>query len=304
MKLFVALLSVVGLAGPLVAADFSRAARGTSAAVFLAQPVDARSAALGGASAATAENADALTLNPAALSRVEKFSASFSHAPDLEASSLQQAAAALRRGKWSFAGGARTRTAGRMDETDASGLTVGDFRPNDVSVSLGAALTVGSLALGASVKTVRSSLRETAQTAAADLGILWRPDGDWSAGATLTNLGGRLTYDQEPEPLPLAAAAGVQRRWNNGWRLAADVTAPRDDAPFLSVGAERTWSRAVPGVLAIRAGYNGRSASAAGGAQGATIGLGWIRNGLSVDYAFLPAGDLGQAHRITLGWNY
>ena len=53
------------------------------------------------------------------------------------------------------------------------------------------------------------------------------------------------------------------------------------------------------GAASLRGGWNSRSLQV-DGLTGVTLGAGVEFHGLSVDYAFLPYGDLGSTHRVGL----
>lgn len=56
------------------------------------------------------------------------------------------------------------------------------------------------------------------------------------------------------------------------------------------------WEYVAFKMLALRAGYNGRNETD----SGITAGGGIQFNNLSIDYAFVPYGDLGNAHRFSV----
>ncbi len=56
-----------------------------------------------------------------------------------------------------------------------------------------------------------------------------------------------------------------------------------------------------PWGVALRGGYNTRTSDVSG-FTGFSLGLGVDHKNLTVDYAFLPFGDLGTTHWITLGY--
>jgi hypothetical protein len=57
--------------------------------------------------------------------------------------------------------------------------------------------------------------------------------------------------------------------------------------------------------LALRVGYQANLAETQiEGLTGLTAGLGVIYEGFGLDYAFLPYGDLGSTHRISLSYKF
>ena len=58
-------------------------------------------------------------------------------------------------------------------------------------------------------------------------------------------------------------------------------------------------------LLALRAGYTlNLSDPGLDGLTGVTAGFGLAYRGIALDYAFLPSGDLGTAHRVSLTYRF
>jgi hypothetical protein len=58
-------------------------------------------------------------------------------------------------------------------------------------------------------------------------------------------------------------------------------------------------------MVAVRIGYQASLANnQTGGATGLAVGAGFLYRGFTLDYAFLPYGDLGQAQRISLTYDF
>jgi hypothetical protein len=87
--------------------------------------------------------------------------------------------------------------------------------------------------------------------------------------------------------------------------LELDYSAPRDSAAYPSFGVEWRAPMTEGLTAALRAGYDGRiKSSDIGGASGITFGggLGFQRFGF--DYAWAPAGDLGNTQRVSLSYRF
>ncbi|MEK7745767.1 MAG: hypothetical protein AAB576_03810, partial [Elusimicrobiota bacterium] len=65
---------------------------------------------------------------------------------------------------------------------------------------------------------------------------------------------------------------------------------------LVGFGAEAVIARALP----VRLGFNTRNDAE----LGITAGVGWRFRDFMLDYAFVPYGDLGISHRISVTWQF
>lgn len=298
------------------AAGFTSAARGTAAAQFLKLGAGARAAALGEAYTAVADEASALTWNPAALTRVARRSAAFTHAVLPASTSLDYGAWAQNLGRGRALGaGFQYHDAGDIPETDETGANVGVFSPYGLAIAAGGAFefrgtgapaALDGASAGLTAKLVRSRIVDTAQTAAVDLGLLSAPllDGRLRLGFAAVNLGGELRYEAESGGLPAALRLGGAWRPGERWLVALDLGLPDDNAPYSALGAEYGFDAGAATRLAARAGLNSRTLGDADGFAGFSFGFGCSRGVWAADYALLPAGAVGTAHRVSLTFNW
>ena len=96
-----------------------------------------------------------------------------------------------------------------------------------------------------------------------------------------------------------AASVGVVQKFGRNL-VAGDVKLPRDNAPYLALGAEAGLVLGGGWEGKGRVGYSTRSGAAAGSLAGASLGAGVSAQWFSVDYAFAPFGDLGSVHIFSL----
>ncbi|MDO8803904.1 MAG: PorV/PorQ family protein [Elusimicrobiota bacterium] len=308
-KLSCAAIAIIAGAASVCAGGYSNSAVGTSSGKFLSFGSSARAAAMGEAYCAAARAADSVRYNPAAMVRIEANSAEVMHANYLAGTFLDQAAFAGRLVPGQAIGiSALQMSYGSIARTDETGYQTGTARPAGMALTGAYARkleNLGGSAIGVSAGYVRSTIVSSARTFTASLGLLSPVFGPYGTQLALVaeNLTGTLKFDQKAEPLPMTFKLGGIMQLKPDWVLALELAAPRDNAPYAAIGTEK-WFKARPGTkLAIRAGYNMRSADM-GGLAGFSTGIGISFNALALDYALIPFGGLGYSHKLTLGFNF
>jgi hypothetical protein len=309
------------------AATYGASQAGTSSAQFLTLGADARSAGMGNAVSAVADDATAIYWNPADLAGLHYRHATFTHSASYQGTFNDFLAYAqpieIRHGTarerdlmpdqlGTIGASIQYQNAGKIAEVDNTGLATGNsFTPQDfaATVGWGAELARG-LDAGISVKYVSSQIEASATTGAADFGARFRTqipgtEIGYSLSAALRNLGGPLKFHDASDPLPMSLVIGQALHPLRSLTVDVDVNAPRDGSLYVSFGAE--WRAPMTeGVTAsLRAGYDGRmNSSDVGGTTGITFGggLGFQRFGF--DYAWSPAGNLGDTQRLTLSYRF
>ena len=286
------------------ASSFSKSARGTTTAQFLSLGVGARAIGLGEAYSTIADDANAIYWNPAALAQINGKSLTFMHALYLESISFDFAGYGQRMGNHAIGVGMQYLSAGKLPETDMAGTETGSVSPNDMAASIGYAYRFGEdgLAIGGVGKFIRSQVVTSAQTFAGDIGIhsLQLFGSKFRAAAVASNIGGKLKFDQDSENLPLLIKAGASCGITQSWDLAFEEGFPKDDRPYTALGTEYRFPITEGTRLATRVGLNTRTLGEVGGLTGLSLGLGFSFSTLSFDYAFVPIGDLGLTHRLSM----
>jgi hypothetical protein len=260
---------------------------------------------MGEAYSAAAEDADALYWNPAALTNIEHKSAVFMDVPYLASSFYDYAAYGQSLGAHgAFGVGLQYFSAGAIPETDQIGTSLGSYSPYDLALSLGYAYKFnGGYSAGAAAKLIRSSLLDTAQTTAVDVGLLSPSyfDGKLKLAFTAANIGSPLDYgDGAKENLPQTFKLGSSYRGGKDWLTTFDLAAPRGAQPYADIGTEYWIASEPKWGVAARMGYNTLTISGLQGLTGTSFGIGVRINNMTADYALVPYGILGFTHRISL----
>ncbi|MDD2805970.1 MAG: PorV/PorQ family protein [Elusimicrobiales bacterium] len=295
------------LLSALPAAAFASGA-GTTAAPFLKAALSPRAVAVGGAFSALADDSGAVFVNPAGLVQFDKREAALDFSTYLQDAKM---------GNLSYAGDVRDNRFGlgvtfmtvggieRRGLADATGLIpeAGSFDASDMAVTLAFAKKdfspelLNGLDGGFSAKFIRSSIDdESAIALAVDAGAIYRATEKIKFSLVLQNLGTKMKFVDESDPLPLVIRTGGYYAVSERFKVAGELAGWLQDEKFYpSLGGEY-WFR---DALALRGGYKfGYDTANLGAEVGLSLGFGVKVQGLGVDYAFLPFGDLGSIHRF------
>ncbi len=278
-------------------------AAGTVGAEFLRMGAGARGMSMGEGFSALVDDATALYWNPGALATLENRSATLMHAKTIEDSFYDFGAYGQKLGGGGIGVGFQYYSAGSVDVTDNGGNKTGTSTPNDVAVLIGYGRQIGGFQAGVTGKLVQSTLVDKASTFAGDAGVLtpWYWQERVRLSATVVNVGGKLTYDEESTDLPMALRAGAGVRVMKNWLAGMDVVAPKGDDTYVGVGTEYKIPVGTTMGLALRAGYNTQDR---GGSDGISGGVGFRFEGLDVDYALVTQGDFDASHRVSVGLRF
>ncbi|MBI4396103.1 MAG: PorV/PorQ family protein [Elusimicrobia bacterium] len=288
---------------------------GRGGGVLKAQP-GARPRGMGGAFSAVADDVNALFSNPAGLGGLRHYELTAMnrwYVGDITQGHvglvvpLENVSSRDVRTFGSFGAYYRFIDYGRLPGRDAAGNPQsGDgFNARDGVLALGYGKFISrQLAIGANAKLYGLEIADQeAKGSAFDVGLLFRPRVDgWTLSLAGFNFGNDLRFESEDEKLPKFIVAGISfQPLPERLLLAMDVVDPQDDVVEVKAGAEWWASR----ILALRAGYD--SGDDIG--SGVTAGIGLqiremeasffpIRR-LSIDYSFVPFGDLLDDNAVT-----
>ncbi len=284
-----------------VYAGFSKDDAGTASAQILKLGAGARAAGMGNAFTAIADDASAVYWNPGGLAGTKKESASLMHAILFEDISYDWLAYVKPLNTGTFGAGVQRLSYGGITGTDETGLETTSFTPTETVGTLSYGIGSGNFGLGASLKYISGKIKNSAATIAGDIGGKYgvSRDDSFSLGFVLQNIGGKMKYLAEGDPLPLNLKIGTAYRPGTNLIIAADADMPSDNALSFGLGGEYGVQLDDGLIVSGRAGYNSRLKDL-GGLAGFTVGAGANEDGVSFDYAFVPFGDLGNTHQLSL----
>lgn len=287
-------------------------AGGAASAAFLKLGVGARPVAMGSAFTGLADDVNAFTWNPAGLINASPKEFSFMHLEHFQnirydslcyARNWNGTAAGFGFGYLSSDGIART-----LIDDDAYYGWRGDgyygFRNSTLFAAVSRELSDGHSA-GLLLRWLSETIEEhTASGAAMDFGYLWALGKGVSVGLAAQNIGGAMKFIEADERLPAVFRAGAGYKSPSG-RLAAglDFVFPTDYQPSVNIGGEYVAGN----FLSIRAGWRFKDMfrdDHLDEITGLSAGAGFAFFGYTLDYAFVPYGDLGYSHRISLGGRF
>ena len=290
----------------MLAASAAQAAGvGTTGAQFLKVGVGARELAMGSAAGALTEGANSVNWNPGRLAGLTQKNVTASYnALFIDESQGFVGYASPLSGNMGVVGvGVNYLTVSNIEKRAAdTDDPDSKFSNNNTAVSLSYARAEvrPGLDLGASLKYISQKLdTQNDKAIAVDLGSAYKINSDWTAAFSVRNFGSSIG----PDKLPLTLKGGAATKFLSGKLTAAgDLDWLAYDKRFyMDLGAEY----ALNGYLAFRAGYQiGRSQDKLGGLTGFGAGLGLKLDRFNLDYAYVPFGDLGDTHRMTIGFNF
>jgi len=283
---------------------FANSNVGTSGAEFLKIGPGARPAAMGEAFTGVADDIHAIYWNPAGLGTLKDAEMAGMHMEYFQSIQYEFAAFAYPSREHGTFGFAVTNLHTdnidrRTQDTDAA---VGQFGSSDNAywLSYGYALS-SRLSLGANAKLVHQTLDSSHSNAyAGDGGILY--DVAWHdlrLGASVQNLGSKVKFENEADPLPLTCRLGASAPLlSRRMLVSSDLIIPRDHQMGLALGGEYKHPLAHGITASVRSGY--RTDSDVTGFSGVSAGGGLEVGRAAFDFAWVPFGELGNAYRFGL----
>lgn len=301
------LLALIALGGGTASARSVSTNAGTSSFTFLKINTGARPVAMGGAFTGLADDEATLYYNPAGITSVS------SNRYLLEYHNyfmdMQSGAAAIVHpisDKRFLAFQLSYLNYGDFTETNMAGTVTGTFSGGDLQFSGTYGMVVNPyFSMGGTIKFLYEKVQDFSATGMAfDLGAKYTSNrGRYTGGIAIQNLGFQfsgLGDDKDKLPLTLRVGGGTRPQGLN-MLLAGDIILPTDSRVDFALGGE--YFRLKP--LYLRAGYNsyGSNYKVDGSSKnftGVSFGVGFDIKRMQISYAYSPAADLGESHRITL----
>jgi long-subunit fatty acid transport protein len=292
LRLFASLILVLLLAFPVYAGNDST---GTVGGAFLKLGNGVRAPAMGGTFTAVADDATAISWNPAGIADLNSRQISMSYNMWLQSTSYSNVhyVHPLMPGH-TLGASIFYLSYGEIMETTATARTGTGavFSPSGTVATLSYASKIREdLSLGANFKLLNQSIDTYQESGTAvDLGLIFKDFWGMDFGFVVQNVGS-IGGSDLPQTMKLGLSKDLL---DDKLLIALDLNLPKDNNAIFSLGGEYQINQ----LLAVRAGYNTRSEEGSGGNLG--MGLGLNISGFAVDYAYVPYGELGAAHRAGL----
>jgi len=255
---------------------------------------------MGGAFGGVADDLNALQWNPAGLGRIKSFQISVTHLQWIEGVAYEYAAAALPIWLGTAGFGLGYFGGGKIDGRDAFDNPIDASAPYSLVAigSYGQSLLPGFCA-GGTIRAIQERMGDSSALAAdTDVGVLYESPMNYSLGLSVQHLGTPQKFRQASAPLPSGVRLGIAYRMLNEVLTGSlEAYKPFHENAFFSAGVEGFLFK----VMSLRAGYS-TGYSGLSKLAGFGCGLGVTYRNFQVDYSISPFDELGNIHRVTLGW--
>jgi len=274
---------------------------GTTAANYLKIGAGARATAMANTYVGLANDISSVYWNPAGMTEMSKSEIGFTNLNHLVGISSKTLSGIVPVDETHYFGGYYTSLATPLD--DETQFSNGGLAYTETGDTFKSAINVMSLSyarrwnedisFGGNFKTISEDLAgERSDGMLIDLGLLYHNFiiKDLSFGAVMKNIG--IKRLREDEEYPFLIAGGVSYKtgaFEHDIYLLADLEIPNDNSARLGLGAEY-WID----MVAARIGYSNYN--------GFTMGIGLALDSLKADYAYVPFGELGSTHRISISY--
>ncbi|MFH1897465.1 MAG: PorV/PorQ family protein [Candidatus Desantisbacteria bacterium] len=285
--------------------DAGSKSKGTCAENFLKLGVGARAIGMGEAFTAVASDANAIYWNPAGLANLNRRQINAMHNTWLVETYYDHLSFAAPFKQGGMCAGITYLGSGDIPKyPKGDGVTAppqdGNFTAYDMALIGGYGWKFSDKVLvGVSGKLIQSKIDSyDAKGVAVDLGILSQtPVENLTVGGTIQNMGSKIKFNKDGDSLPLMVKVGAAYTMlDNNLTTAMDITKARDNDVKFNVGGEYLIAKS----FAVRAGYSSKIDEGAG----ITAGIGYKHPVVTVDYAYVPWGDLEKdTHRVSLLFN-
>ncbi|MFC1522328.1 PorV/PorQ family protein [Elusimicrobiota bacterium] len=286
---------------------------GATSGTSLKNDIGAKSAAMGGAFTAHQGDINCLSYNPAGIAPIETREVSLSHTNSFVDTTYNSILFAMPSRYGGFGASINYFDAGKLELVMLDGTEKTVKAQQDIAAGISWGARADGIAdyfeinttisFGVTLKYFSSEIAEaaTAKAYTGDIGMILRifetTESRLNFGAAAQNLTGTLKYISDEESLPRQIRSGFSLLTPIGMErfsgmLNADVIYQMNEKKtHPRIGLELATDN-----YAFRIGNKFNY-----GAQSLSLGCGYIREPLKIDYAFSLARDLDDQHRITLG---
>lgn len=282
---------------------------GTTSGQFLKIGPSARALGMASSFGAVSDDVYAIHFNPAGLSQIKK--------EEVSATYLKYFADV----NYGFLGYVKPSQSGAMgfgitylivdgmEKRDESENFIGNFNAKDMSMVVSYTRknvmekSLPGMNIGGTVRTIISEIDQTtAYSASVDIGAFYSPLEKLNIAVVLQNISWGIKYKEEADILPLNLKLAGAYKITNILTVASDIDMYLIDAiSYASVGVEYSIGK----YLILRGGYRyGYDTQHLGSLVGVAVGMGVRMWNVGVDYAFVPFGDLGDTHRVSLSFRF
>ncbi|HVM33225.1 MAG TPA: tetratricopeptide repeat protein [bacterium] len=264
----------------------------------------ARADGLGGAFVGLADDPSALFYNSAGLSQLRAVSLSINHNSYLAGSFEETLLFGLPVGPLGgFAAALQYVSWGGLDDRDANGVSLGTFTDGDAAFSVGWGMPVlKGLSLGLALHGTQQKIVDSLYSSlSGDAGLLWAPDSKLRVGLSYSGLGTALSGFAPAQDLHM----GLSGLWDLGKGSGLRPLLAGDWEPRGVSRVQGGLEGVLEGNYFLRLGFQVPLAdNQVGGLTGFTAGAGFNLGSVRLDYAFVPYGDLGTSHRLSLAYEF
>lgn len=281
---------------------------GTTAFPFLKIGVSARAISMGGAFTGLADDASALYYNPAGVAgfNQDRYIAGY-HNYFMDIQSGFAGYVWNLGEQHAIAGQISYLNYGEFIEADSSGTETGrTFGGGDIMFAATYARKLGSQTrAGITAKFIYENIDEFSATGVAfDLGAQYLGERErYGAGILIQNIGKQLSaLGTEKYDLPITIrTGGFFKPRGLPMTLTADIILPSDNDPIFAFGGEYVEFKPIY----LRLGWNSfgsnyRTTDSDDSWAGLSMGVGFDYRSIHIAYAYTPAAELGESHRITV----
>lgn len=294
-------------------------ASGTTGAEFLKIGTGARAVGMGEAFTGLADDINAITYNPAGLDTLEANEIMLMHNEWIQGIKMEYFAFSCKEGSiGTFGLSGALVLAGDMEKYDNQGNDLNEkYTAMDSVVTLTYSKDVKKIiSVGINVKYIRQQIeREHAEGLCMDMGILFRgitiSDKILSIGFVMQNMGEDIKFMSESDKLPQTMKLGISYPLMEEPRSRlicnVDMSRSMENAGYedilMNYGAEYSYGITKDIGFTGRGGYK-TGVKELGELAGITAGIGLKLSSYSIDYCFMPLGDLDETHRVSLSIKY